>query len=58
MGDYLTEHSEDLVRGKRVLELGAGGGLPSLVSALEGAAKVCCSIGESASWYVAGLDYV
>ncbi|KAF2278777.1 uncharacterized protein EI97DRAFT_218916 [Westerdykella ornata] len=37
---YLEEHADDLVRGKTVLELGAGAGLPSLVCALNGAAQV------------------
>ncbi len=37
--DYLTANP-DLVRGKNVLELGAGGGLPSVLCALEGAKKV------------------
>ncbi|KAF2865525.1 putative methyltransferase-domain-containing protein [Massariosphaeria phaeospora] len=37
---YLEERADDLVKGKTVLELGAGGGLPSLVCALKGAVKV------------------
>ena len=37
---YLETHAARLVAGKRVLELGAGAGLPSLVCALRGAAKV------------------
>lgn len=32
--DYIDKHRSDLVTGKTVLELGAGAGLPSLVSAL------------------------
>ncbi|KAL1730800.1 putative methyltransferase-domain-containing protein [Schizophyllum commune] len=36
---YLDTH-EDLYKGRNVLELGAGGGLPSLVTALNGARKV------------------
>jgi len=34
---YLEEHADSLVKGKTVLELGAGAGLPSLVCALSGA---------------------
>jgi nicotinamide N-methyltransferase len=37
---YLEEHSNELVKGKTVLELGAGAGLPSLVCALNGASQV------------------
>jgi len=37
---YLETHT-GLVLGKRVLELGAGAGLPSLVCALRGAEEVC-----------------
>ncbi|KAF2452965.1 hypothetical protein BDY21DRAFT_293734 [Lineolata rhizophorae] len=37
---YLEDGAATLVAGKTVLELGAGGGLPSLVCALRGAAKV------------------
>lgn len=36
---YLDEH-EDLYRDGYVLELGAGGGLPGIVTALNGACKV------------------
>ncbi|GBC17145.2 hypothetical protein RIR_jg33014.t1 [Rhizophagus irregularis DAOM 181602=DAOM 197198] len=36
---YLDEHKE-LVKGKKVLELGAGGALPSLIAAVNGAEKV------------------
>ncbi|KAK9899677.1 hypothetical protein P389DRAFT_2672 [Cystobasidium minutum MCA 4210] len=39
LADYLAKHAEELVKNKNVLELGAGGGLPSLVCALEGAKK-------------------
>lgn len=46
---FLELHSDVLLRaetalgrkGKNVLELGAGGGLPGLVAALEGALHVC-----------------
>ena len=37
---YLDQNKTKLCEGKAVLELGAGGGLPSLVSALCGARKV------------------
>ncbi|KAF2015002.1 hypothetical protein BU24DRAFT_423922 [Aaosphaeria arxii CBS 175.79] len=37
---YLEERSDELVRGKTILELGAGAGLPSLVCTLNGAAQV------------------
>lgn len=40
LSDYLSEHAAELVYDKTVLELGAGGGLPSLVCALEGATRV------------------
>jgi nicotinamide N-methyltransferase len=37
---YLEERADELVKNKTVLELGAGAGLPSLVCALNGAARV------------------
>lgn len=37
---HLERHAEQLVRGKTVLELGAGAGLPSLTAALNGASAV------------------
>ncbi|KAG8942767.1 nicotinamide n-methyltransferase [Tulasnella sp. 419] len=37
---YLDLHSNSLCKGKSVLELGAGGGLPGLVCALNGAQRV------------------
>ncbi|KAG9011599.1 nicotinamide n-methyltransferase [Tulasnella sp. JGI-2019a] len=37
---YLESHSTELCEGKRILELGAGGGLPSLIAVLEGADQV------------------
>lgn len=37
---YLEENAASLVRGKTVLELGAGAGLPSLISAICGAKQV------------------
>lgn len=38
--NFLEKNAEALVRGKRILELGAAAGLPSLVCALNGAEKV------------------
>ena len=40
MSQYLEQRAGALIRGRRVLELGAGGGLPSLVCALRGASEV------------------
>ncbi|KAI4139638.1 MAG: hypothetical protein LQ340_007980, partial [Diploschistes diacapsis] len=37
---YLQEHTATLVRGKDVLELGAGAGLPGIVCGIEGAKRV------------------
>ncbi|KAF1918366.1 putative methyltransferase-domain-containing protein [Ampelomyces quisqualis] len=37
---YLEQHAAELVKGKTILELGAGAGLPSLVCALNGATRV------------------
>lgn len=45
LSEYLAEHAAELVKDKNVLELGAGGGLPSLVCALEGAKQVRPPIG-------------
>ena len=36
----MEEHADELVKGKSVLELGAGAGLPSLVCAINGASQV------------------
>ncbi|KAG8885326.1 nicotinamide n-methyltransferase, partial [Tulasnella sp. 331] len=36
---HLEVNSVNLCKGKKILELGAGGGLPSLIAVLEGAAK-------------------
>lgn len=41
--DFLDKHSKEYVQGKRVLELGAAAGLPSLVCGLNGAAHVLCT---------------
>ncbi|KAL8989203.1 MAG: hypothetical protein Q9177_001863 [Variospora cf. flavescens] len=38
--DYLYDHKESLVRGRDVLELGAGAGLPSIAAAIWGAKNV------------------
>jgi nicotinamide N-methyltransferase len=39
LADYFDSHP-DQVRGKRILEMGAGGALPSLVAACNAAEKV------------------
>ncbi|KAL8673814.1 MAG: hypothetical protein Q9168_001779 [Polycauliona sp. 1 TL-2023] len=38
--DYLHDHAQDLVQGKKILELGAGAGLPSIAAAIWGADQV------------------
>jgi nicotinamide N-methyltransferase len=40
LATYLETNADSLIRGKTVLELGAGAGLPSLVSAIHGAKQV------------------
>lgn len=40
LATFLADNAKEYIEGKRVLELGAGGGLPSLISALEGSKKV------------------
>lgn len=47
LADYLAEHPE-LVRGKRVLELGCGLALPGLVAAQAGARVTCTDFEEHA----------
>ncbi|EGV60679.1 Protein N-terminal and lysine N-methyltransferase efm7 [Yamadazyma tenuis] len=41
--NYIDEHAEELVRGKRILELGAAAALPSLICGLNGASEVICT---------------
>lgn len=41
--DYLEAHADTLVKGKTVLEFGAGAGLPSLVCGIRGARRVVVS---------------
>ncbi|EMC99291.1 hypothetical protein BAUCODRAFT_120564 [Baudoinia panamericana UAMH 10762] len=43
VADYLEQNGETLIRGRTVLELGAGAGLPSIISALQGATTVVVS---------------
>lgn len=38
--NYLDTHADELVKGKKVLELGAAAGLPSIICSLNGASKV------------------
>lgn len=40
LATYLEDNASSLIRGKTILELGAGAGLPSLVSAIRGASHV------------------
>lgn len=40
MKDYLSDHIQELVQGKSVLELGAGAGLPSIAATIWGAKYV------------------
>lgn len=41
--NYLDEHAKSIVTGKKVLELGAAAGLPSLICGLNSASKVVCT---------------
>ena len=43
--ERLNEHNGAMCRGKSVLELGAGAGLPSIMAALNGAKHVVCLVG-------------
>lgn len=40
VSDYLEKEGHSLVKDRNILELGAGGALPSIVSAIHGAAAV------------------
>lgn len=40
---YLDKHAETLVKGKKVLELGAAAGLPSIICGVNNALKVICT---------------
>jgi EEF1A N-terminal glycine/lysine methyltransferase len=40
VAEFLESHASDFVQDKYVLEFGAGSGLPSIVAALNGAARV------------------
>ena len=40
VAEYLEDHASKYIEGRHILELGAGGGLPSLVSAIHGAKSV------------------
>ncbi|KIW03633.1 uncharacterized protein PV09_05385 [Verruconis gallopava] len=40
IADYLEENASEYVKGRNILELGAGAGLPSLICALNGANRV------------------
>jgi len=46
--NFLDLHSDQYCKGKRILELGAGGGLPGIVAALTGAESVR---GKPISWW-------
>ena len=63
LADYFDTHHE-LVKGKKVLELGAGGALPSFIAACNGADKVL-TLGDVTdsggyyrlSWYGVGREH-
>ena len=40
LADIFDKEGKDIIRGKRILELGAGAGLPSMICGLNGAKKV------------------
>lgn len=62
MSDYIEERAAELIQGKDVLELGAGGGLPSLVCAIKGARNTVVTdypdldLIENLRWNAAACD--
>lgn len=60
--DYIEERAPELIQGKDVLELGAGGGLPSLVCAIKGARNTVVTdypdleLVENLRWNAAACD--
>lgn len=56
LADYLEDHADTLIQGRTVFELGAGGGLPSLVCAIRGAKQVVVTDYPDAE-LVHNLDY-
>ncbi|EGW34293.1 uncharacterized protein SPAPADRAFT_59716 [Spathaspora passalidarum NRRL Y-27907] len=54
--DYLDKHAEDLVKGKKILELGAAAGLPSLICSLNQASEVVCTDYPDAD-LISHIDY-
>ena len=53
---YLQQHAESIVQHKNVLELGAGAGLPGLISAMLGAQNVVITDYPDAD-LIANLQY-
>ncbi|KAG7662671.1 EFM7 [[Candida] subhashii] len=54
--DYLDKHADTLVSGKKVLELGAAAGLPSLICSLNNAKEVVCTDYPDAD-LISHIDY-